>query len=278
MYCALTVDLKDSRRYPPERRNELQSFLIEAAETLTGIFRPALARELSFSGGDELQALFTGPEAAFLCLRLLRRVLFPIPLHAGLGVGEWTTVVPERSTFYQDGTAFHRARAALEQAKRETDYTALLDTGGEGDARLNAVMNAAFLLAEQNTSRQNELALLLEYLYPILPRQEAFDLSPLWGLMRARAGLALFAGEKGIGRQSVFAGKRPESFAAPVMGLTSWSGMRRCYHDAHPYGAASAAAEAAGLTRQAVDTALRASKVYAERALALTLRDGLAEL
>ena len=37
-------------------------------------------------------------------------------------------------------------------------------------------------------------------------------------------------------------------------------------------------ADAAGLTRQAVDTALRAANVYPERALALALRDTLAEL
>ena len=280
MYCALTVDLKDSRKYPTESRNELQGYLIEAAELLNEIFHPSLERELSFSGGDELQGLFTGPDAAFLCLRLLRRLLFPIPLHAGLGIGEWTTVVPDRNTFYQDGTAFHRARAAIEQAKRETDYTALMDTGGDGDARLNAMMNAAFRLAEQNTCHQNELALLLEFLYPILPSKAItdFDVSPLRELLRKRADLAIFAGEKRQGRRSVFDSKTMSGpyGTSPDRPLPAECGL--VCSEAHPYGAASMTADAAGLTRQAVDTALRAANVYPERALALALRDTLAEL
>ena len=289
MYCALTVDLKDSRKYPTESRNELQGYLIETADTLNRIFRPSLERELSFSGGDELQGLFTGPDAAFLCLRLLRRLLFPIPLHAGLGVGEWTTVVPDRNTFYQDGTVFHRARAAIEQAKRETDYTAFMDAENEKNAGLNAMLNASFALTEQNTAYQNELGLLLECFYPISPKEGLYlgELSGISALMRRRKGLVAFYGEKDRKRPTaVFDRVEQEPDFWIRNANQTWSegwrenrtGQRECYPFAHPRGAASTIADAAGLTRQAVDTALRAANVYPERALALALLDTLAEL
>ena len=286
MYCALTVDLKDSRKYPTESRNELQHYLISAAEALNQIFRPTLERELSFSGGDELQGLFIGPDAAFLCLRMLRRLLFPIPLHAGMGVGEWTTVIPERNTFYQDGPAFHRARAAIEQAKRETDYTALISLGSADSAGMNAMLNAVFALTEQNTAYQNELALLLECFYPILSEEGLYltELNSIPALMRRRKGLAAFFDEKERKRpNTVFDKVEREPDFRLRNAKQTWSEawrenrpvQRESYPFAHPRGAASAIAEAAGLTRQAVDTALRASNVYAERALTLALLEML---
>lgn len=47
------------------------------------------------------------------------------------------------------------------------------------------------------------------------------------------------------------------------------------YEEAHPRGAATAVALVAGLNRQTVDTALRSSNAYAERALALALMQEL---
>ncbi len=282
MVCALNVDLKDSRKYPPKSRNELQGFLVETAETLNEFFGLTPEGRLSFSGGDELQGLFPGADAAFLCLRLLRRIVFPIPLHAGLGVGEWSTVVPNRNTFYQDGTAYHRAREAIERAKRDTDSMALLAAGGDRDAGLNAMLNACFALTEQNTAHQNELALLLEFLYPILPEsagaEAAEGLSRLPELMRKRDGLEIFNGEGSRRRESVFHSKTLAGPFGPPSERFEWSDGKHCFPFAHPYGAASAAADAAGLTRQAVDKALRASNVYAERALALALAGELRRL
>lgn len=277
VYCALIVDLKDSRKYPPESRNELQAFLIETAEMLNEIFGLTPEGSLSFSGGDELQGLFPGADAAFLCLRLLRRIFFPIPLHAGLGLGEWTTVVPARNSYYQDGSAYHRAREAIDWAKRDTDNSALLMSGGEGDPGRNAMLNACFRLTEQNTAHQNQLSLLLEFLYPILPEgagaEAARGLSRLPALMRKRDELEVFAGERGRIRESVFQSKTLAGPYGPPSERLERDGGRLCSPFAHPYGAASTVADAAGLTRQAVDTALRASNVYAERALAIALAE-----
>lgn len=273
MYAALMVDLKGSRQYRPERRNALQQYLVELTEALNRVFAPSLERKLEFNGGDELQGLFSEPAGALLCLRLLGRAMFPVPIHGGVGVGEWTVRTPERNSFYQDGPVYHRAREAIELAKKERDYTALVITGGEEDRALNAMLNAACRLARQNSSHQNELALLLELCFPIAPPEGTLSWSGLPALaeLLPRRREICEAGEK--------PGKLPpEAFsAAAAFGARSLTARRAeeksrsLYSGAHPYGAASTVVLFAGLKRQAVDTALRASNVYEERALTLAL-------
>lgn len=275
MYGALMVDLKGSRDYEPERRNALQQYLVELTEILNLCFASGLERRLEFNGGDEIQGLFTRPADALLCLRLLRRAIFPVPIHGGIGVGEWTVRTPERDTFYQDGPVYHRAREAIELAKKERDYRALMITGRSKDMALNAVLNGIFALTEGNSSHQNDLALLVELLYPIVSPEGSLDLSGLLEL----AELLSRRGELCEGGKP--AKLRPEAFSEAVrLGPRflgeSWAEARNrnssaCYSCAHPYGAASAAAALAGLKRQAVDTALRAAKVYEERSLTLAL-------
>ena len=274
VYAALIVDLKRSRDYQPERRSALQSYLVELTDELNRLFCDSLERELRFSGGDELQGLFRSPSAAWLCLRLLRRTIHPVAFHAGLGVGEWVARTPERDTFFQDGPVYHRARAALEAAKGETDCPALANTGGDLDPALNAILNGSLLLTAQNTAHQNLLALLLECLYPLFPLEEGLHLEALPELLQRMEEWAGFT-DYLIGRQS----KRPYVLfeAARRLQKTDTAmdsyplriGPEGTYAAAHPRGAASAVAEAVGLKRQAVDTALRASKAYTERALAL---------
>lgn len=279
MYAVLMVDLKGSRLYEPERRNALQQYLVELTEALNRIFAPAMARELEFNGGDEIQGLFSEPSGALLCLRLLQRAVFPVPIHGGIGVGEWTVRTPERDTFYQDGPVYHRAREAIELAKKERDYMALLCTGGDGDRVLNAMLNAACRLTEQNSSHQNDLALLLELCFPVTLPDGTMNLRNLFDLA------LLLPRRQEICEGSGKPGKlSPEAFLAAadfgsqsLLARRTEEKTRNRYSGAHPYGAASTVVLFTGLKRQAVDTALRASNAYAERALALALRDELSE-
>ncbi|MBQ6160004.1 MAG: hypothetical protein IJK24_03545 [Oscillospiraceae bacterium] len=329
--AALMIDLKHSRRYAPEARQQIQQYMIRAAETANKLFRHVMLRELCFNGGDEVQALFVSPVWAYLCLRLLRRLLFPLELHAGIGAGEWTTQIEDKNTFYQDGTAYHRAREAIELAKRDNDNTALLMFGESGDEVFpsnrawNAMMNAGFCLTERNTAYQNELSLLLECMYPFFGNEEDFvewgeECFEAWGkvvlLMQSPEAEAVFGMEKQEKRRRPFAevkselwnrrsvAEEPQIFysqwGSRLRGLTLRAAMNEAgtknrkdhyfagnietslsksrlsiYEEAHPRGAATAVALAAGLNRQTVDIALRSSNAYAERALALALTQEL---
>ena len=266
MSCVLTVDMKHSKGYGAEERRALQDYLIDVAELLNRVFAASLEKELRFSGGDELQGLFRDLGGAVLCFRLLRRAVFPLPLHAGFGLGDWTVNVPERDTFYQDGPAFHLAREAVEQAKGDTDRDAVVRSGDEGrDAAANAMLNAALRLTERNTAHQNELAVLLECLYPLDPGGvlDGAALVQLPTLMLERYGIAFY--EKRV----LQAQKPPVMAMAADRDRAAPQSAEPCA--AHPRGAATAVAQAAHLTRQAVDTALRSANVYHERALILSM-------
>lgn len=312
--AALMIDLKHSRRYTPEARQQIQEYMIRAAETANELFRHVTLRELCFNGGDEVQALFVSPVWAYLCLRLLRRLLFPLELHAGIGAGEWTTQIEDRNTFYQDGPAYHRAREAIELAKRDNDNTALLMFGESGDEVFpsnrawNAMMNAGFCLTERNTAYQNELSLLLECMYPLIASRNIFAFERGekylngWGkvvlLMQSPEAEAVFGMEKQEKRRRPFAGVKLEPWSKSSWDLSEqWYAFMAAHkedynsaeniqaafekprlirnQEAHPRGAATAVALAAGLNRQTVDIALRSSNAYAERALALVLTQEL---
>lgn len=275
-YCAMTVDLKHSRQYEIQERQEIQEYTVEATELLNHIFYRAMERELSFKGGDEVQGLFHSFSDAVLCYRLLRKMVFPLPLHAGFGIGAWDVIMKDYGTYYQDGPAYHLAREAVERAKQDTDAEAVVCTEkrNEGE-QLSAILNAALRLTKRNTDYQNELTVLLECLYPIAnvrgtARMDAHAEIP--SLMAKRYELSFYRKrfEKSKTQpllcHSVYASEAPYTnmYAGVDYDEVFWA-------LAHPRGAASEAARITGLKRQAVDTALKSANVYHERALILAL-------
>lgn len=276
MYCALTIDLKHSRQYDDQARRELQEYLVRTTELLNQIFADSLEKELRFSGGDELQGLFLEADAAVLCFRLLRRIVFPAELHAGFGIGEWSVRTPERDTFYQDGPAYHRAREAVELAKRDTDRDAVFrsaDTAADG--LRDALLNGALRLTVGNTVYQNELAVLLECLYPIPPRKRLWvrPLLMIPALMEQRYGMEFY--QKGFSNNRKSPLMHGSFNEQDIEMAVRWESKQQEADQngtwAHPRGAATVVANAAKLTRQVVDTALKSANVYHERALILAL-------
>ena len=276
-YCAMTVDLKHSQQYAVKDRQEIQEYTVEVTELLNQVFRNTIEMELSFKGGDEVQGLFQSLSDAVLCYRLLRKMLFPLPLHAGFGIGEWTIKMEDYGTYYQDGPAYYLAREAVVRAKQDTDAEAVVCTEkwNEGE-QLSAILNAALRLTKRNTDYQNELTVLLECLYPIgndYRRNLQMDAyAEIPRLMAKRYALSFYRKrfEKSKA-QPLF----QNSVSASDIAYT-YKGVKAYKEDfywalAHPHGAASEVARITGLKRQAVDTALKSANVYHERALILAL-------
>lgn len=279
MNAALILDLKKSRKYSIDERNEIQQYLVKITDALNELFEKRIVRELRFNGGDELQGLFSDPESAFLCLRMLSRTLYRIHYHAGIGIGEWTTVVNERDTFYQDGPVYHRARKAIDLAKKESDYTAMIVSDKECDPVLNAMLNGCYRLISSNSSYQNELAILLECRYPILhdyPFQYG-AMSSLLEIIRNNNNITMKQRTHGNDTDIIETNKvinqkviLNESSIVEYIELNQKTDDV-FFKNSHPYGAASELAEYTELTRQAVDKALRKANTYTERSLAIAI-------
>ncbi len=115
-YLAVEGDIVGSRRIP--HRNAFQRrFLaaIDAANAAVGA--RALAAPLKMVAGDEVQGLLAKPEAAVDLVVCLTDGVFPVRIVFGFGYGALDTDVgPDVS--HLDGPCFHRARAALESARK----------------------------------------------------------------------------------------------------------------------------------------------------------------
>lgn len=170
-YTALIIDLKRSRSYSVEDRNSIQNYIIIVIKELNEVFSGSLAKDVAFSGGDEVQGLFTSPEAAYLYYRMFCMLIFPVEIRAGIGVGEWNVKIANASTTAQDGPVYHNARKAIENVNDALGYAVLLYSGTKNDLFLNAVMNTSFGLTRNHSQYQNELMLLSELLHPIDYRQ-----------------------------------------------------------------------------------------------------------
>ncbi len=67
MPAALLIDIKDSRKYDTESRNEIQQYFVWLTDYVNLVFKPALIKELCFSAGDAIQGLFNGISEAYTC-------------------------------------------------------------------------------------------------------------------------------------------------------------------------------------------------------------------
>ena len=177
------IDLKNSRSYSTQDRNKLQSSILNSIKILNKVFKNSIKKEVEFSAGDEIQGLFTSPQSAYLYYRLFSMLIFPIEIHSGIGYGTWDIVIDNESTTAQDGTVYHNARKAIDEAKNSLEYSILFYSGNKNDLIINSLINSSNLLALKQSKYQNNLMLLTEILYPIVYKN-VFDPEELKKLLQ----------------------------------------------------------------------------------------------
>ena len=167
-YSVLMIDLKNSRSYSIQDRNKLQNSILNSIKILNKVFKNSIKKEVEFSAGDEIQGLFTSPQSAYLYYRLFSIIISPIEIHSGIGYGTWDIVMDSESSTAQDGTVYHNARKAIDEAKNSLEYSILFYSGNKNDLIINSLINSANLLSSKQSKYQNNLMLLTEILYPIV--------------------------------------------------------------------------------------------------------------
>ena len=167
-YAALMIDLKGSRKLDDEMRKDIQIYWDEIRRRLNDMFCGTMEFKVDFSGGDQIQGLFYTPEAAYLYYRLFSMCTHPVQTHGGIGIGSWSVKMVGKPTGSQDGTAYHRAKAASDLADADIGYPILLNSENiDRDRIINSLIGTAALRALEHTAHQNQIMLLTELLYPI---------------------------------------------------------------------------------------------------------------
>lgn len=122
IWQVLVADLRSSRRIPERQRPKIDKALQRAAARVVHRYGNHFRLKPQVLKGDELQAVLRADAPALHVLTYLRAQLaiaagIRVELRAGLGRGEIRRLSTS-GPFASEGVAFHRARAALEQAKQ----------------------------------------------------------------------------------------------------------------------------------------------------------------
>ncbi|NLE22034.1 MAG: hypothetical protein GX624_04550 [Actinobacteria bacterium] len=124
-----------------------------ALERVNQLFRPALAEPFVLVGADRLDGALADPAQTPLCLSVLRELIAPLELRAGVGIG---VVDYRRDAAATDRDAYSVARRALQLVVRDKGLTRYLGTGDAGDVLLGALCRLVDPLVRARTDKQWE--------------------------------------------------------------------------------------------------------------------------
>ncbi|MBQ6540220.1 MAG: hypothetical protein IJL71_04260 [Oscillospiraceae bacterium] len=278
MYSALMIDLRQSRKYGVDEREEIQHFIYEVLDVLNMIFRNSLERKSEFSAGDEVQGLFKTPGAAYLYYRLFSVMIHPVKIRAGIGVGTWDIRIEKGGTTAQDGQVYHRARKAISAADETEGYSVLYCSQGKSDTAINSLIGEAAEIVSRMNAYQNDLMLFSEMLSPI-NIGEAENVSVMYSLyylLWRKRKIRFFAREKSISDKLPLADNAedilkpvPVDACAPEESFFVTSGK--------PRGLPVRIANILGITRQSVERTLKAADIFTARNMAISAIKAMTE-
>lgn len=262
-YASLIVDLKKSKAYSRNDRNDIQGFIKNCTAHLNEIFASSLRFDMIFSGGDEIQGLFQSASFAYLYFRLLNMLIAPVEIRAGIGVGAWDVKIDSQSSAEQDGPAYHNARTAIDHVRG--DENLLYYSKHPKDAAINTIINTGSVLFNQQSEYQRDLLLCAELMYPILNR-DVPDMNRLQKLKEAlieKHRLPYYAAQK-----HKRAGRQLSEYISdvnvvqPVDAASMQPDQRFFITEGNIRGLATKLADIMGTSRQSIDKSLKAGNIY----------------
>lgn len=154
---AVIADIVGSRRVEGEDRRALQRLVERTLGEANRRFARQLAARFLITVGDELQGLLKDPVVLPEIIRLLETRLPQIELRLGIGRGAVDTDLKEYAVG-MDGPAWHAARAAIEQAKKEHRMGGVfLGFGERADRSLDGLARLLHHLRAGLTAKQRAL-------------------------------------------------------------------------------------------------------------------------
>ncbi len=137
------------------RSSEARDATAQLPAKLAYVSHPLLAAAFSVSRGDEIQGVCRGALQAPELVRHLRFACLPLRLRVGVGIGEVEAGAGAASSWDMNGSAFRRAREALESlGKHAAPRTAVRSGDPELDEAVNAVWALMDAIERRWTARQ----------------------------------------------------------------------------------------------------------------------------
>ncbi len=122
LYVVIIGDVSGSKQLSGKSRYKTQLFLKSSIVQINEEYSNEIEAPFTITKGDEFQGLVIDLASAFKIVLALEKLIFPVRLRFGIGVGE-VLKMGSRLPIEMDGPAFHRANAALGVAKKKKcDY------------------------------------------------------------------------------------------------------------------------------------------------------------
>lgn len=281
-YAALMIDLKKSRSYLQWERKLIQHYISDVLEVLNEIFREELVREMEFSAGDEVQGLFDSSENAYLYFRMFELFLHPVKLRAGIGVGDWEVRMEGQGSTSQDGTAYHNARYAIE-CTQDGEENEILLYSADRDYMINALIGHLSAMAERRSIYQNQLALLTEWMFPLLEKKTSEHMPAKFleaeGLLQRKNGFDHEIGR--VNKSLPFDRLNREALEnVGVVLLREEEGLKDFFYITRgkQRGIPTQLANVLGMNRQSIEKTLKAAEVFSARNMALAALKEMREI
>lgn len=169
-YVAIMFDIIESRKY--YKRYNVQNILMNSVNYLNNIYSYAIKKEVVSSAGDEFQGLFLDLKSAFLYIRKMQILIYPIKIRCGIGYGRIKYDVKEWSSSALDGEAYYLARDAITSIYKEKNNTICFNTNSSYDKYLNILCLSDMQMKSMQSQVAHLIELIADIILPIVYIQE----------------------------------------------------------------------------------------------------------
>lgn len=169
-YTAMMFDVVESRKY--YKRYDVQNVLMNCVDYLNNLYCCAIKKDVVSSAGDEFQGLFLDLQSAFLYIRKLQILIYPIKLRCGIGYGEIKYDVEEWSSPALDGEAYYLAREAIISTGRKKSNAICFNTNSKYDKYLNILCSSDMSVKSTQSQVAHLIELIADIMFPIIHKEE----------------------------------------------------------------------------------------------------------
>lgn len=173
-YAALIFDIVESRHY--NERYDIQNILVQSIKYLNEVYGYAIKKAVVPSAGDEFQGLFSNLQTAFLYVRKLQLLIYPIKVRAGIGYGKIKYDIDEWSSSAFDGEAYYAARDAINSIPKRKSNVICFNTNSKYDKYLNLFCLANTEIKSRQSQMVRWIELLADIIFPIKGIQEDIEI------------------------------------------------------------------------------------------------------
>lgn len=161
IFVALIGDIRGSRELE-DRKNVQKEFKGVVNSLNDYIPNSSIASRFTVTTGDEFQVLLTDATDAVDAAVTASDQFHPARLRFGIGRGELDTEVNPNQAIGMDGPCFHRAREAINSARKDGAWLRVGGWSKDLDRRINSLFDLVQCVREDWTDRQAQFAVALK--------------------------------------------------------------------------------------------------------------------